>query len=105
MGRVTEQLLLAHCAEVDLIEPSAHLLDAARARLPGASSSGGGGACSNGGGGCRDGSGGAAPCHPPGHHAAGFFQMGLQAFTPAPERCPHACVPSAEGFEIRCAAD
>lgn len=100
MGRVTEQLLLAHCAEVDLIEPSAHLLDAARARLPSASS-GGGGACSNGSSGCRDGSGGAAPRHPPGHCATGFFQMGLQAFTPAPERSAETCVLSREDLGLR----
>jgi len=74
VGRVTEQLLLAHCAEVDLVEPSRHLLDAARARLAPS--------CSGG----RGDSGEGELPYPPGHAASGFFEMGLQGFTPAPGR-------------------
>ncbi|KAK9840774.1 hypothetical protein WJX81_003944 [Elliptochloris bilobata] len=78
VGRVTEQLLLSRCAQVDLIEPSAHLLNAARATLAPSASSGDG--CSSNGGASGE------RRHPPGHAAADFFQMGLQAFTPAPGR-------------------
>ena len=76
VGRVTEQLLLAHCTEVDLVEPSRHLLAAARANLaPSTSARDGGAAGADAGRG-----------YPPGHAAAGFFEMGLQAFSPAPKR-------------------
>ncbi len=81
MGRVTEQLLLAHCAEVDLVEPSRHLLAAARASLAPSTSARDGGAAGDGGTAAA-----AARGYPPGHAAAGFFEMGLQAFSPAPKR-------------------
>ena len=35
IGRISEELLLHHFQEVDLIEPSAHLLAEARVRLTG----------------------------------------------------------------------
>jgi len=82
VGRVTEQLLLAHCAEVDLVEPSRHLLAAARASLAPSTSARDGGAAGDGSAAAA----GAARGYPPGHAAAGFFEMGLQAFSPAPKR-------------------
>ncbi|KAI3434454.1 hypothetical protein D9Q98_002531 [Chlorella vulgaris] len=56
VGRVTEQLLLHHCQEVDLVEPSAHLLDAARQSLSTR--------------GARD--------WPRGHKAVNFYQAGIE---------------------------
>ena len=63
VGRVSEGLLLKHCAVVDLVEPSAHLLKAARARL--GSVAGGGGVVGK---------------------ADRFLQCGLQDFVPEPGR-------------------
>ena len=54
VGRVTERLLLRFFQEVDLIEPSAHLIEEAKRKLPSATSSS------------------------PVGRAVGFFQMGLQ---------------------------
>ena len=65
VGRVTEQLLLHHFANVDLIEPSKHLIGTAEQNL-------------------------SAPGHgvyPAGHRAGQFLNMGLQAWTPEAGRC------------------
>lgn len=64
VGRVSEQLLLHHCAEVDLIEPSKHLLDTAQQNLT---------------------SSGPKP-FPASHRAVHFFNTGLQGWTPEPQR-------------------
>ncbi|GAB4813805.1 hypothetical protein N2152v2_000851 [Parachlorella kessleri] len=64
VGRVTEHLLLHFFQEVDLVEPSAHLLAAAKQRLSGRSSN----------------------SLPKQHKAVNFFQMGLQQFMPEPQR-------------------
>lgn len=64
VGRVSENLLLHHFQEVDLVEPSEHLLKAAQQRLCGSS----------------------PKPFPKGHRAVGFFQMGLQDFKPEPQR-------------------
>lgn len=64
MGRVSENLLLHHFQEVDLVEPSSHLLNTARQRLAGP---------------------GKKP-FPPGHKAVNFFEQGLQQFHPEPQR-------------------
>lgn len=64
VGRVTEQLLLHHCAEVDLVEPSAHLLEAAKQRLGGHAVKG----------------------VPRGHKAVNFYQAGIEAHDPEPGR-------------------
>lgn len=61
IGRVSEQLLLHFCQEVDLLEPSAHLLDTAKRRLTGSKAE-------------------TAGKHPPGHAPASFFYVGLQDF-------------------------
>ncbi|KAL4439667.1 hypothetical protein ABPG75_002668 [Micractinium tetrahymenae] len=60
VGRVTEQLLLQHFHEVDLVEPSAHLIEEARQRLGSRSSAG----------------------MPGGHRAVNFFQQGLEQHHP-----------------------
>lgn len=64
VGRVTEQLLLHHFAEVDLIEPSKHLIEKARETLssqrPGDS--------------------------PSRHRAQNYFTTGLQGWTPEAQR-------------------
>jgi protein N-terminal methyltransferase len=64
VGRVTEQLLLEHFAEVDLVEPSEHLLSKARESLSGP--------------GCK--------AHPGGHRAVGFFRTGLEGWMPETQR-------------------
>ena len=75
VGRVSEHLLLHHFAEVDLVEPSRHLLQTAQERLPSTSGRGGG-----------------LAGIPLGHHVVNCFCMGLQEFTPAPQR--HVTEPS-----------
>ena len=70
VGRVSKDLLLRFFAHVDLVEPSAHLLAAARARLGEAVAAGG--AC-----------GGRAGARLVGQPRA-FLQCGLQAWNPAP---------------------
>jgi SAM-dependent methyltransferase len=60
VGRVTACLLLRHFAQVDLVEPSGHLLEAAQRRLQHESG---------------------APW-PPAHKAVGFFRCGLETFEP-----------------------
>lgn len=64
VGRVSEGLLLQFFHQVDLLEPSAHLLSAARTRLlkPGKKS------------------------FPHTNRAVGFFQAGLETFNPEPGR-------------------
>ncbi|EIE19830.1 hypothetical protein COCSUDRAFT_30891 [Coccomyxa subellipsoidea C-169] len=64
VGRVTEQLLLHHCAEVDLVEPSKHLLETAQRNLTSA----------------------APKAYPAGHRAAAFLHTGLQGWNPEPQR-------------------
>eukprot|EP00884_Botryococcus_braunii_P008316 jgi/Botrbrau1/17486/Bobra.0054s0069.1 len=63
VGRITERLLLHHFHEVDLVEPSGHLLEKARAKL-------------------------SRPLQgiPPDHKAVNFFKIGLQSFCPEPGR-------------------
>ena len=64
MGRVTQQLLLHHFNEVDLVEPSVHLLDTAKRRLSGQEAS-------------------AHHANGSHHHhgrAINFFNCGLQSF-------------------------
>lgn len=70
VGRVSACLLLRHFHEVDLVEPSAHLLATAKKRLCGkrASTS-------------RE-----AELWPADHRAVGFFQCGLESFHPEPGR-------------------
>jgi len=63
VGRVTEQLLLHHFQEVDMLEPSRHLLTAAEERCGNAVSS-------------------TASDIPPGNILGQTFCMGLQQFTP-----------------------
>jgi protein N-terminal methyltransferase len=58
---VSRQLLLKHFHEVDLVEPSEHLLNTARKKLP---------------------HGAAAQ----GNKVANFFHLGLQTFSPEPAR-------------------
>lgn len=65
VGRIAEQLLLQHFQEVDLIEPSEHLLQTAKQNLAGPNRS---------------------RKFPAAHRAVNFFQMGLQDFTPEPQR-------------------
>jgi protein N-terminal methyltransferase len=72
VGRVSKEFLLHHFHEVDLVEPSAHLLEAARKDLGG---SGGGSSKTT-----------TKPAFPPSHKAVGFFQQGLESFKPAPGR-------------------
>ncbi len=67
VGRITKQLLLKHFHEVDLVEPSEHLLKTARKKLP---------------------HGDAAQ----GNKVANFFQLGLQSFSPEPARLVGLCV-------------
>ncbi len=69
VGRVSEQLLLHHCAQVDLIEPSKHLLDTAQHNLT---------------------SSGPKP-FPAGHRAVHFFNTGLQGWSPEHQRCARLC--------------
>ena len=70
VGRVSKDLLLRFFAHVDLVEPSAHLLASARARLGEAVAAGGAG-------------GGRAGARLVGQPRA-FLQCGLQAWNPAP---------------------
>ena len=65
VGRVSENLLLHHFQEVDLIEPSHHYIETARKSLCDASS---------------------AHPWPAQHKAARFFEMGLEKWTPESER-------------------
>lgn len=64
VGRIAQDLLLQFCDEVDLVEPSAHLLNKAKQQLtcPGPKQ------------------------FPANHRAVGFFQLGLQDFNPEPNR-------------------
>jgi protein N-terminal methyltransferase len=71
VGRVSKEFLLHHFHEVDLVEPSAHLLEAARKDLCGGGSSS---------------KTTTKPAFPPSHKAVGFFQQGLESFDPAPGR-------------------
>ncbi|EFN51806.1 hypothetical protein CHLNCDRAFT_27478 [Chlorella variabilis] len=64
VGRVSEQLLLHHFQEVDLVEPSAHLLDTARKSLGGRGKHG----------------------WPRGHKAVNFYQAGIEQHHPEPGR-------------------
>ncbi len=74
---MAEQLLLQHCAQVDLVEPSRHLLEAAREKL--------GGSCPD-----RAGDGARERCaFPRGHRAVHFHNCGLQAWTPEAGRRAH----------------
>lgn len=63
MGRVTENLLLQIFHEVDLLEPSKHLISKAQERL-----------------------GGNEVPMPKGHKLGNLFHMGLQQFTPEFQR-------------------
>uniref|UniRef100_A0A1D1ZX26 Alpha N-terminal protein methyltransferase 1 n=1 Tax=Auxenochlorella protothecoides TaxID=3075 RepID=A0A1D1ZX26_AUXPR len=65
IGRVTQALLLHTYQEVDLVEPSAHLLERARTAFEGRAG--------------KDGI-------PPGHCVVNYFQQGLEAFHPEPQR-------------------
>jgi protein N-terminal methyltransferase len=65
VGRVSKEFLLHHFQEVDLIEPSAHLLEAAKKDLSSKSQK---------------------LSFPPLHRAVGFFQQGLESFNPEPNR-------------------
>lgn len=78
VGRVTRELLLHYFHEVDLIEPSRHLIDVARENLTAeaVSTAGQGG----GGGGDRS----PASGIPAGHRAVNFFNSGLQDFDWSP---------------------
>ena len=67
VGRVTEHLLLHHFAEVDLVEPSGHLLEAAQARLSSP--------------------GGSKTSWPKHHRAVNFWQQGLEQLNFQPARC------------------
>ena len=69
VGRVSAGLLLQYFHEVDLIEPSSHLLEAAKKRLCGS------GAGKNG-----------TDRWPQTHRAVGFFKCGLEEFDPEPQR-------------------
>lgn len=64
VGRISKELLLPLCAEVDLIEPSAHLLKAAKDDLTGP---------------------GPKP-YPADHTAERFYQVGIQDFMPMADR-------------------
>jgi protein N-terminal methyltransferase len=64
VGRVSEELLLHFFGTVDVLEPSGHLLDKARAALAHPSQFGA----------------------PAGHAAADFLQQGLETWHPAPGR-------------------
>lgn len=64
VGRVSRALLLHYFQEVDLIEPSAHLLEAAKKDLLGPKKT----------------------SYPASHRAVGFFQQGLESFIPEPSR-------------------
>lgn len=65
VGRVSEQLLLHHFHEVDLVEPSRHLLDTAEQRMSGPK---------------------ASTSFPADHKLGNTFCMGLQQYDPQPER-------------------
>mmetsp|Transcript_18713 Transcript_18713/g.56620 ORF Transcript_18713/g.56620 Transcript_18713/m.56620 type:complete len:249 (+) Transcript_18713:303-1049(+) len=64
VGRIAQDMLLHFCAEVDLVEPSKHLLETAKKLLAGA---------------------GLKP-FPADHRAARFYQQSLQDFHPEPGR-------------------
>lgn len=64
VGRVSRAFLLHHFQEVDLVEPSAHLLEAAKKDLWGPKKT----------------------SFPASHRAVGFFQQGLESFAPEPSR-------------------
>ncbi|KAK9902710.1 hypothetical protein WJX75_003523 [Coccomyxa subellipsoidea] len=64
VGRVSEQLLLHHCTEVDLLEPSKHLLDTAQRNLTSAG----------------------PKAFPAAHRAVQFLHTGLQGWNPEPQR-------------------
>jgi protein N-terminal methyltransferase len=70
VGRVSKEFLLHHFQEVDLVEPSAHLLEAARKDLaqgqPSTTTS--------------------KKSFLASHRAVGFFQQGLESFIPEPSR-------------------
>ena len=70
VGRVSRSFLLHHFQEVDLVEPSAHLLEAAKQSLCGTSTA----------------TAAASKPFPASHRAVGFFQQGLESFMPEPNR-------------------
>ena len=65
VGRVSQNLLLHHFQEVDLVEPSHHYIETARKAL------------------CSPSSGQSWPAH---HKASHFFEMGLEKWSPASQR-------------------
>jgi protein N-terminal methyltransferase len=67
VGRVSRAFLLHYFAEVDLVEPSAHLLEAAKKDLCGPQKK-------------------TKSSYPASHRAVGFFQQGLESFIPEPSR-------------------
>lgn len=64
VGRVTEELLIKHFKTVDVLEPSKHLIETARAKLTGS----------------------ASKAFPPGHEVDAFYTQGLETWTPPAAR-------------------
>ena len=71
VGRVSQNLLLHHFQEVDLVEPSHHYIETARKAL---SASGG-------------------QSWPAQHKAVNFYEVGLEKWTPDSQRQRSCCVP------------
>ena len=70
VGRVSQNLLLHHFQEVDVVEPSHHYLESARKALTGSS----------------------AQSWPSQHKAVNFYEVGLEKWTPHSERQDIPCV-------------
>lgn len=64
VGRVTEELLIHHFKTVDLLEPSRHLIEAARAKLSSETTR----------------------TFPAGHTVDHYYTQGLESWTPVPAR-------------------
>ena len=70
VGRVSQNLLLHHFQEVDVVEPSHHYMESARKALSGSS----------------------AQSWPSQHKAVNFYEVGLENWTPHGERQETLCV-------------
>ncbi len=83
MGRITEQLLLHHFQEVDLLEPSQHLIDTAEQNLKRSAFS---------------------STFPRGHAMGRKLCMGLEKFDPEPGRWGADCAPCGPAWPFLCLA-
>lgn len=80
VGRVSQNLLLHHFQEVDLVEPSHHYIETARKALSASS----------------------GQSWPAQHKAVNFYEVGLEKWTPDSQRQRSCCVHTHCCFVVKC---